>query len=257
MSHHEKSEGLLIVFEGADRVGKSTQAKLLHSSLQNSSLYQFPNRSTKIGQLINSYLNREIELEDRAVHLLFSANRWEMRAQIEKDLREGKKVVVDRYIYSGITYSISSGLDYDFCSATEKGMIPPDIVFFFESDIKVQKCRNGFGDERYEFESFQNKVIENFYKVFEKEGLANFEYPPLEASEILNSLEVQFSGIIDKEVRTLPIYKPIHGSYTNLDIIKYTSDTNITVEESIKKIHKRIAACVDMESKMKYYARPL
>lgn len=35
-------------------------------------------RSTKIGGMINAYLQSETELDDRAIHLLFSANRWEL-----------------------------------------------------------------------------------------------------------------------------------------------------------------------------------
>jgi len=42
-----------------------------------SEVWRYPNRTTNIGKLINSYLSKEIELEDHAVHLLFSANRWE------------------------------------------------------------------------------------------------------------------------------------------------------------------------------------
>lgn len=34
-------------------------------------------RPTTIGKMINAYLTEEAELDDRAVHLLFSANRWE------------------------------------------------------------------------------------------------------------------------------------------------------------------------------------
>lgn len=34
-------------------------------------------RTTPIGQMINSYLQQSSELEDRAIHLLFAANRWE------------------------------------------------------------------------------------------------------------------------------------------------------------------------------------
>lgn len=35
-------------------------------------------RSTPIGKLIDSYLRSEIEVDDHAIHLLFSANRWEL-----------------------------------------------------------------------------------------------------------------------------------------------------------------------------------
>jgi dTMP kinase len=34
-------------------------------------------RTTPIGQMINSYLSSQSETEDHVIHLLFSANRWE------------------------------------------------------------------------------------------------------------------------------------------------------------------------------------
>ena len=34
-------------------------------------------RSTEIGKLLSSYLEKKSEVEDHSVHLLFSANRWE------------------------------------------------------------------------------------------------------------------------------------------------------------------------------------
>lgn len=37
----------------------------------------FLERSTEIGKLLSSYLEKKREVEDHSVHLLFSANRWE------------------------------------------------------------------------------------------------------------------------------------------------------------------------------------
>ena len=34
-------------------------------------------RTTDIGKVIDGYLTKKSELDDHAVHLLFSANRWE------------------------------------------------------------------------------------------------------------------------------------------------------------------------------------
>ncbi len=36
-------------------------------------------RETTIGGIINKYLTKQAEMDDRSVHLLFSANRWEKR----------------------------------------------------------------------------------------------------------------------------------------------------------------------------------
>lgn len=51
--------------------------------------------------LIDAYLKQSKELDDHALHLLFSANRWEQREVILDRLRSGISVVVDRYAYSG------------------------------------------------------------------------------------------------------------------------------------------------------------
>jgi len=34
-------------------------------------------RTTTIGKMINSYLAEDADMDDHAIHLLFSANRWE------------------------------------------------------------------------------------------------------------------------------------------------------------------------------------
>jgi dTMP kinase len=34
-------------------------------------------RTTAIGQMIDGYLKGGVDLDDHAIHLLFSANRWE------------------------------------------------------------------------------------------------------------------------------------------------------------------------------------
>lgn len=68
---------------------------------------KFPDRTTPIGKILNSYLsNPATELDDRAVHLLFAANRWEVARKIESAVeRDGKIVIADRYTWSGVAYS--------------------------------------------------------------------------------------------------------------------------------------------------------
>lgn len=103
--------GALIVFEGCDRVGKSTQVShlldALHSQGHSAQLYKFPNRSTVIGQLIDKFLKSQQSMDDRAIHLLFSANRWECVDEMLHKLKSGTTLLVDRYAYSGIVYSAS------------------------------------------------------------------------------------------------------------------------------------------------------
>ena len=78
-----ESRGALIVLEGLDRSGKTSQSSRLLSYLEglghSTELWRFPDRSTSVGQMISAYLSNKSHLDDRTIHLLFSANRWEKR----------------------------------------------------------------------------------------------------------------------------------------------------------------------------------
>ena len=56
--------------------------------------------------MLSEYLtNKDMKFSDEAIHLLFAANRWEIKEQIMKDLEEGINIICDRYAYSGVVYS--------------------------------------------------------------------------------------------------------------------------------------------------------
>lgn len=62
-------------------------------------------RTSSIGQMINGYLQQAVDLNDTAVHLLFSANRWEQQQSMLDDLNNGITLVVDRYAFSGVAFT--------------------------------------------------------------------------------------------------------------------------------------------------------
>lgn len=63
-------------------------------------------RESVSGKTLNQYLqNRDFKYPDEAVHLMFSANRWEMKEEILKDLAAGTTLICDRYAFSGVAYS--------------------------------------------------------------------------------------------------------------------------------------------------------
>ena len=97
--------GALIVFELCDRFGKTTQVTRLNSVGRPAVMRRFPDRTTSIGAIINTYLGCKKELEDHLVHLLFSANRWELRKEVIETLESGTSVCIDRYAYSGAAFS--------------------------------------------------------------------------------------------------------------------------------------------------------
>ena len=135
--------GKLIVFEGLDRSGKSTQCSKLVEVLNSlgyfSELLKFPNRTTQIGQIISQHLQNIIHLSDETFHLLNSANRWELSKIILEKLNSGINIILDRYIYSGLVYSLSKGLDFQWCQNSDKGLPIPDFIIFIDLDIDINK----------------------------------------------------------------------------------------------------------------------
>ncbi|XP_041647656.1 thymidylate kinase [Cheilinus undulatus] len=159
--------GALIVLEGVDKAGKTTQCKKLVQALQQSGrpaeMMRFPDRTTTIGQLISAYLEKKSDLEDHTVHLLFSANRWELVPLMKKKLEQGTTLVVDRYAFSGVAFtSAKPGFSLDWCKNPDVGLPKPDLVMFLQLSPAEAALRGQFGEERYETRTFQKTVQQKF-----------------------------------------------------------------------------------------------
>lgn len=166
------SRGALIVLEGLDRSGKSTQCAKLVEVLRARlgctdavEHWRFPDRSTAVGQEIAAYLATEKELDDREIHRLFSRNRWEKRDKMLELMRRGTTLIVDRYAYSGAAYSAAKGLDLQECKVVDAGLPAPDLVIFLKVNPEAAAARGGYGGERYEKMDFQRKVAEQFERL--------------------------------------------------------------------------------------------
>ncbi|KAF8253124.1 thymidylate kinase [Wilcoxina mikolae CBS 423.85] len=192
--------GALIVIEGLDRAGKSTQCARLQQRITNSRVVKFPDRSTPTGQVINSYLTSTTShpLEDHAIHLLFSANRWEALPQLLSSLASGETLILDRYIYSGIAFSVAKGLDYSYCRAPDVGLPKPDAVIFLDLPTETAEGREGFGGERYEKRELQEKVKEVFKEVREREG---GEWSTIDASKGIEAVAEEVEKVANAAVK--------------------------------------------------------
>jgi len=169
--------GAFILLEGVDRCGKTTQVSLLVKHLLSLSLatvaYRFPDRTTQVGGLINEYLQSSVQTDDRAIHLLFSANRWEAAPKLVDTLARGTNIVCDRYAYSGVAFtsakcmedrsSMSGGeLTTSWCISPDVGLPAPDAVIFLDLDQDAAEKRGGYGGERYEKRDLQIRVRKRF-----------------------------------------------------------------------------------------------
>ncbi len=103
----------LLVIEGVDGAGKSTQIKLLRDFLSKKGYdceyMHFPRTETPyFGELIARFLRGEFGLLDDVdpylVAMLYAGDRKDASAIISNWLTEGKIVLLDRYTYSNIAY---------------------------------------------------------------------------------------------------------------------------------------------------------
>uniref|UniRef100_A0A915A549 Thymidylate kinase n=1 Tax=Parascaris univalens TaxID=6257 RepID=A0A915A549_PARUN len=183
--------GALIVFEGCDRAGKSTQAQRMVGRIQalgeRAELISFPDRSTDLGKFIDQYLKGSVEMEPREAHLVFAANRQALVGTMRSKLQLGTHLIVDRYTYSGIAYTLAKGLDVDleWAKMHDVGILKPDCVLYFDLLPDEARKRSGFGDERLEAYEYQCTV----YKIMQTLGIENADiWKVIDASKSIDEV---------------------------------------------------------------------
>jgi len=110
--------------------------------------------------MINQYLQSKSTLDDHVIHLLFSANRWELSSHINTLLSAGTSIVCDRYTY-GMVYSaakLDPGLSLQWAREPDVGLPRPDLVVFLDLKPEEAARRGGWGDELYEKAEMQREV---------------------------------------------------------------------------------------------------
>lgn len=145
--HKDSRDGrraLLIVIEGIDKAGKSTQAMLLADALGSKGyrckVISFPDYSTFIGKEIYAFLHEHRDYPLQVKHMLLSANRWEKKDEIEQALQEYDCVIMNRYYQSNLVYGYANNLDLAWLENLDKGLPKEDLVIVI--DICVEESIN-------------------------------------------------------------------------------------------------------------------
>jgi len=106
----EKYLGKMIVFEGIDGSGKSTQSKLLMNRLKKNgykvATIDFPRHGHPSAYLVDKYLQDRYkgarQLNAWRVSIFYACDRYDASFEIRKLLEQGKIVIVDRYVGSNM-----------------------------------------------------------------------------------------------------------------------------------------------------------
>ncbi len=128
--------GHLIAFEGLDQSGKQTQAARLAAAFRASGYrvetLSFPDYHTAIGAEIGHALQGRREYAADAMQLLYIANRYEHRPQIEQWLAAGAMVICDRYQASSIAYGEAQGLEPAWLLDTQRHLPQPSVTILLD-----------------------------------------------------------------------------------------------------------------------------
>ena len=112
-------------FEGLDQSGKQTQAELLRDRLKQDGrkarLVSFPDYATSIGEEIARALQGEREYGADVMQLLYVANRYERKPDLQRWLDGGLILVCDRYRRRASPTARRSGLDPAWLDRTCSG----------------------------------------------------------------------------------------------------------------------------------------
>ena len=136
------NQGKLIVFEGLDGSGQSTQAKLLTEFLLQQGrpvvLTKEPTLDSEAGKKIRKVLDKELKVESKKLQELFAQDRKEhLENLIIPALKEGKMVVSDRYFFSTFAYGTADGLDLEWLIKINNEFLLPDLVFFLKVSPEI------------------------------------------------------------------------------------------------------------------------
>lgn len=189
LKNHEGIPGKLIVVEGIDGSGKSTQLYLLEKWLQYNGFEVFRTEwnSSEMVKSITSKGKKKETLTPTTFSLLHAtdfADRFERN--ILPLLRAGYFVLADRYIYTAYARDATRGCDPNWVRKVYDFAIKPDIAFYFRVplDTAMDRILSGrpklkfyeagmdlnLSKDLYDsFRIFQSKIVEQYEDMSKRE----------------------------------------------------------------------------------------
>lgn len=178
----------IIVFEGIDFSGKTTQANLLRQHLHNShikaNVYHEPG-GTPLSEKIRELLLGSVSPIDTTTKLmLFLASRSDLTQNILMKRHPDEMVILDRYIDSTIVYQgIAQGDDANFihmlCDHVTNSIMP-DMTFYIQIDTRT----------------FAERVSQSLRKfdALDKEAISG-------VTNIINAYNLWYNTLLEDKIR--------------------------------------------------------
>jgi dTMP kinase len=211
---HKSLPGKLIVLEGTDGVGRSTQVALLKEWLESEG-YAVSATGLKRGKLAGKGIQQAMQghtVGDTTMNLFYATD---MVDRLERDilpaLRAGFVVLTDRYIYSIITRALVRGADPVWIRNVFGFALVPDIVFYLQADLThlVPRVLNARGFDYWEsgadflqgrdyydsFVEYQTRLLAQFDAIADE-----FNFVRIDANrsirEVFQSLQAEIKELL-------------------------------------------------------------
>lgn len=166
--------GQLIIFEGIDGTGKSTQIQKLHDYLEQRGIRAIrsfePTRGEWGMRVRQAAINNDRLTIDEEINFLLLDRREHVNALIAPALARGEWVLLDRYYPSMMAYQGASGANIENIRESNENFAPiPDLAFWIDISLEESQnrvCARGIAMDAFEEESYQGKVA-NVYSTME------------------------------------------------------------------------------------------
>ncbi|MCP3887610.1 MAG: dTMP kinase [Desulfobulbaceae bacterium] len=163
-TNKDEKKGVLIVFEGTDGTGKSTQQKLLADYLNSLGHQVVTTREPTDGpfgqKIRNLYVNRGNYTAEDELSLFLNDRREHVETLLTPALNEGKIILCDRYFLSTVAYQGAIGFDIEDLLQRNSFAPDPDIALLFQAPLETGRHRitSGRGDTLNDFEKSESLV---------------------------------------------------------------------------------------------------
>ncbi|MFN2389841.1 MAG: dTMP kinase [Actinomycetota bacterium] len=212
--------GYLVVFEGGDGAGKTTQMRALVEWLEARGQEVVMTREpggTRVGKRIRDVLlDTESEgMDARTEALLYAADRAQHVAEVVKPaLDAGKVVISDRFIDSSLAYQgLARGLGLEEVGRINElalGEVTPDLVFYLELDAASGLQR--VPDEPDRIESEQGDFHERVARAYSELATRHPDrFVVLDGSSTQAQLHDQIVRVFQERATEHETFQPVKG----------------------------------------------
>ena len=206
------TRGILIVFEGIDGSGKTTQVQKLAKFLQNQNysvtVTHEPNHSSPYYQLIKDKVkkHREGTSPEQELEWYIKDRSWDLENNILPALKKKHIVLVDRYFLSNAAYQgalKTLSLEYvlkqnDFAKKPDLWVILDVSVSLGQQRLRLREKKKN--EDQLELAEYQEKVRENYKKLITMDigGEVLWIDASIGEDELANKLEKKLLMFIKK-----------------------------------------------------------